>query len=486
MAGSTDGRSTGGGSDVGDTPGRTESATETDRSRPSEPTEDFAPPPTATPVSRLLILVAHDRNRRLLVDRFADRSGYDVVDGVAALENVDTGGRADEPTSPDRDGGGRAVEDSNEGVPLDWRTVAGTTTETTNGTDIDTAFGVDADTAPGTDAGRGPGDPYHGETVPPLAGEAIDLVLVDATALGAHGEWLAERIEREQPLPLPCLLLASESTVRRFFASEGGHDLPHLVDDAVTTPVDPALLDRRVRAYLRLRRQASELDRRHDQLSLLAQVLRHDIANAATVVTGWGETLRDEVTPEGAEALERVVRGGQRIRELVGNSRDLTALIEAGHDLDTEAMPLAPILRTEIDAVRRVHASTSRAVTVDVDAPSPSVEVTAGGMLPSVFANLLSNAVRHNDAETVEIRVDVEVSVDEVVVRVADNGPGIPDAEKESVFEPATKRVDSPGEGLGLSLVKRLVDSYGGRVWFEDGSGDGTVACVALRRADGR
>jgi signal transduction histidine kinase len=454
---------------VGDTPGRAESATDTDRSQPSERVDGFAPPPTTTPVFRLLLLVAHDRNRRLLVDRFADRSGFDVVDGVAALEDADAGGRVDESTSGDR--GDRAA-DSDEGVPLDWRTAAGA------------ANGVDADAASGADAGRGPGGPYHGETVGPLDGEAIDLVLADATALGTHGEWLAERIERERPLPLPCLLLASESTGRRFFAPEGGHDLCHLVDDAVTTPVDPALLDRRVRAYLRLRRQAAALDRRHDQLSLLAQVLRHDIANAATVVTGWGETLRDEVTPEGAEALERVVRGGQRIRELVENSRDLTALIEAGHDLDTEAMPLAPILRTEVDAVRRVHASTTRAVTVDVDAPPPSIEVIAGGMLPSVFANLLSNAVRHNDAETVEIRVGVEVSVDEVLVRVADNGPGIPDAEKESVFEPATKRVDSPGEGLGLSLVKRLVDSYGGRVWFEDASGDGTVACVALRRAD--
>ncbi|WP_380675895.1 ATP-binding protein [Salinigranum sp. GCM10025319] len=450
-----------------DTPGRAESAAETDRSNPPNPVEDFAPPPTTTPVSRLLLLVAHDRNRRLLVDRFADRSGFDVVDGVSALEDAGPGGRTDGTENTVGDSEDGTVEDPNEGVPLDWRTAA----ETTNGVGT-TASG------PGSDAEHG--------TIDPLDGEAIDLVLVDVTALGTYGEWLAGRIERERPLPFPCLLLASESTVRRFFASGSGHDLRHLVDDAVTTPVDPTLLDRRVRAYLRLRRQAAELDRRHDQLSLLAQVLRHDIANAATVVTGWGETLHGEVTPEGAEALERVVRGGQRIRELVENSRDLTTLIEAGHKLDTEAMPLAPILRTEVDAIRRVHASTTRTVTVDIDAPPPSIEVIAGGMLPSVFANLLSNAVRHNDAEAVEIGVSVEVSTAEVVVRVADNGPGIPDAEKESVFEPATKRVDSPGDGLGLSLVKRLVDSYGGRVWFEDASGGGTVACVALRRVSVR
>jgi signal transduction histidine kinase len=213
-------------------------------------------------------------------------------------------------------------------------------------------------------------------------------------------------------------------------------------------------------------------------------VLRHDIANAATVVTGWGEVLRGEVSPDGVEALERVLRGGQRITELVENSRDLTRLIEAGHDLETEALALGSILRTEVDAIERVHASTTRRVTVDLDRPPAAVEVVAGGMLPSVFANLLSNAVRHSDTETVEISVEVETGPSEVVVRVTDNGPGIPDEKKERVFEPATKRGDSPGDGLGLSLVRRLVESYGGRVWFEDAAGGGAVACVALRRAD--
>jgi signal transduction histidine kinase len=278
-------------------------------------------------------------------------------------------------------------------------------------------------------------------------------------------------------------LLASEPTARRILAPRGAHELGDLVDDVIATPVEPALLERRLGAYLRLRRQAAELDRRHDQLSLLAQVLRHDVANAATVITGWGEVLRDETAPSGIEALERVLRGGQRVTELVENSRDLTALLEAGHKLETEATLLEPILRSEIDAIRRIHASTTKGVSIELDTSIPTVKVIAGGMLPSVFANLFSNAVRHNDAETVEIRVTVAVDGHEVVVRVTDNGPGISDEKKEQVFEPASKRADSPGDGLGLALVRRLVDSYGGRVWFEDAPGGGAVGCVALRRA---
>ena len=419
------------------------------------PVDDFSPTTAGPPVSRILVLVAHPRNRALLVDWFADQPNYDVIDAVAVLDGATaTGGDG----TCDEDG----AESTDEGVPHEWRPSTGPA------------------------GGRGGAD---GRDVPdrsPLDGEAIDLCLVDVAALTAHGEWLSNRVDLERPLPLPCLLLASESAVRRFLAPEDGHELNHLVDDVVTTPVEPALLDRRVRGYLRVRRQGAELERRHDQLSLLAQVLRHDIANAATVVTGWGEALREEVTPEGADTLERVLRGGQRVTELVENSRDLTKLIEAGHELDTEATLLAPVLRAEVDAVERIHASTSKQVNIDYHSPPAVVAVVAGGMLPSVFANLLSNAVRHNDAETVEIEVAVEESGDEVLVRVTDNGPGIPDDFKQRVFEPATKRGGSPGDGLGLSLVKRLVDSYGGRVWFEDAPGGGSAACVTLRRADSR
>jgi len=408
----------------------------------------FLPPVAVTSPHRVLLLVAHRRNRTLLLDWFAKQSTYDALDGIAILDGSERTGRDDdtptERTTDSSTGPGTARAATNRGAAAGSRA-------------CDRGFGG-------------------------LESEAIDVVLVDVSALERYETWVRRRLELERPLPLPCLLLAGESTTRQLFSSNAPHGWRTLVDDVVATPVDPALLDRRLRAYLSLREMAAELERRHDQLSLLAQVVRHDIANAATVVTGWGELLRGDVSPAGVEALERVLRGGQRITEIVENSRDLTMLIDAGHDLETEAMLLGPILRVEVDNVRRIHGSTTKAVTVDFVSPLPAVEVVAGGMLPSVFANLLSNAVRHNDADAVEIGVTVDVEPDEVVVRVTDNGPGIPDDQKERVFEPATKRGDSPGDGLGLSLVKRLVESYGGRVWFEDASGGGVVACVALCR----
>jgi signal transduction histidine kinase len=57
---------------------------------------------------------------------------------------------------------------------------------------------------------------------------------------------------------------------------------------------------------------------------------------------------------------------------------------------------------------------------------------------------------------------------DIVTVRVADNGPGIPDAQKESVFGKAEKGLESSGTGIGLYLVREIVTGYGGEIWIED------------------
>jgi hypothetical protein len=70
------------------------------------PVDDFAPPSTATPVHRVLLLVVHRRNSELLTDWFADRSTYDAVDGTGVL--------ADERATA-------ATSESTEGVPVDWR-----------------------------------------------------------------------------------------------------------------------------------------------------------------------------------------------------------------------------------------------------------------------------------------------------------------------------------------------------------------------------
>ncbi|MBS1263436.1 MAG: Methanogenesis regulatory histidine kinase FilI [Methanonatronarchaeales archaeon] len=113
----------------------------------------------------------------------------------------------------------------------------------------------------------------------------------------------------------------------------------------------------------------------------------------------------------------------------------------------------------------------------------PDLEVEADGMLSSVFRNLLNNAVQHNDREEPIVEVSAEEREDTVVVSVADNGPGVPDDEKDQIFGKDEKGLESPGIGVGLYLAHTTTERYGGDVRVRDNEPEGAVFEVELRRA---
>jgi signal transduction histidine kinase len=105
----------------------------------------------------------------------------------------------------------------------------------------------------------------------------------------------------------------------------------------------------------------------------------------------------------------------------------------------------------------------------------------ADGLLDEVFYNLLSNSIKYDDHDEVTIDVDVEVLQENekniARVKVIDRGTGIPDDLKEKVFSRGFRQMakadrpslhKSKGAGMGLSLVKSLVDKYEGKIWVEN------------------
>jgi len=94
--------------------------------------------------------------------------------------------------------------------------------------------------------------------------------------------------------------------------------------------------------------------------------------------------------------------------------------------------------------------------------------VRANEMLASVFRNLLKNAIQHNDKKIPKITVSSIKQQNHIRIRVTDNGPGVSDAVKKEIFGKGEKGLDSDGTGIGLYLVKSLVETYGGDVWVEN------------------
>jgi PAS domain S-box-containing protein len=207
-----------------------------------------------------------------------------------------------------------------------------------------------------------------------------------------------------------------------------------------------------------------ELTEQRDDLDVLNQVLRHDIRNDLQLVLAYGDLVAERLDDgELREYVETITESAEHAVELTETARDMSAVMLDSDD-DFERMDLRSVVQSELENCEGSYSEAE----FTVDGSIPDVDVTANDMLQSVFRNLISNAVQHNDAETPRVEVDATERGDTVAVSVVDNGPGVPESQREDIFGKGNKGLDSTGTGLGLFLVRTLVESFGGSVRVED------------------
>lgn len=241
--------------------------------------------------------------------------------------------------------------------------------------------------------------------------------------------------------------------------------------------------------YVKARADAREARRVGNQLEFMHSILRHDVLNSMTVVRARAEHLDANLDDGHVESVEAIVNQAESVIDLSQRARAMVNAVATEADVEPEPVDLSTILRGEIATVRASYDDLQVSSNVPDD-----VYVFADEMLAEVFGNLLGNAIQHNDKEQPRLRVDVSVGSEDVVVHIADNGPGIDDERKETVFE---RGESTSGGGFGLFFVKTMVDHYGGAVRIEDradmrlspgqtdgGSRDGSVFVVELARAE--
>jgi sigma-B regulation protein RsbU (phosphoserine phosphatase) len=220
--------------------------------------------------------------------------------------------------------------------------------------------------------------------------------------------------------------------------------------------------------------------------------LAHDIRAPLGAIEGYCELLEDEiygtVNDRQREVLGRVRMSGRHLLSLLDNVMDMARLnagvlrVEAEsvnlHDVAGEAVHmLIPAADAKLQVLRLGRGS---AVTVTADRDR----------LRQVLVNLIGNAVKFTPADG---HISVAVTVSKMdglswgVIRVTDNGPGIPPAERAAVFDPYYRSEHAgtlPGVGLGLAISRALVQQMGGDLTLESEVGRGTSFIVRLRIAE--
>lgn len=216
----------------------------------------------------------------------------------------------------------------------------------------------------------------------------------------------------------------------------------------------------------------------------LLHTLSHDLKEPLTAILGAASTLErldGELTAEERTSLLGV---------LANRTRGMSSLLTDLLDLDRLDRGIAEPRRFPVDLgalaaelVRQTHVLRGRAVELDVcrcvgNVDAPKVE--------RMLENLLSNAVRYSPREG-RIWLRVRAAEGGALLVVEDEGPGVPDELKTSIFEPFQRGLETsalPGTGIGLSLVARFAEIHGGRAWVEDRPGGGASFRLLLPDAD--
>ncbi|WP_136689434.1 ATP-binding protein [Halorhabdus amylolytica] len=235
------------------------------------------------------------------------------------------------------------------------------------------------------------------------------------------------------------------------------------------------------RRHDELERERERLADEREKLALLNRIVRHDIGNDLQIIAGMTDHLETHVELGGEEYLERVQRTTEEAIQLTEQVRAFVASLGEDTPSELRRISVQRVLDTQLENTREVY----REATVTLDGEIPDVAVHADELLSTVFHNLLSNAVEHNDRENPHVEVSVEHDDEMVAVSVADDGPGIPPAERERLHDVADGPDGRNGSGLGLYIVGMLVERYDGTVSVADREPRGTVVTVTLPLADG-
>jgi two-component system sensor histidine kinase KdpD len=216
--------------------------------------------------------------------------------------------------------------------------------------------------------------------------------------------------------------------------------------------------------------------RRSDVLkTALLRSVSHDLRTPLTSIIAAGAALGSpNVTEQERQELsEAVVEEGERLSRLVENLIDVSRLEAGSAEPRREAVDLAGVLEAARDSVRPHR----EVVVLQLQPDLPFVDVDPV-QLERAFANLMENAVRHGGGRPVLVRA--RETGGRLMVRIVDQGPGIPEPERERIFEPFYRREDGRGHGfgLGLAIVKGFIEANGGEVRVESVPNQGSTFVV--------
>jgi two-component system, OmpR family, phosphate regulon sensor histidine kinase PhoR len=228
----------------------------------------------------------------------------------------------------------------------------------------------------------------------------------------------------------------------------------------------------------------TELMRAQRRRDDLAKVISHELRNPLTAIIGHVDLILDDnqMTPRDQERLEVVERAGERMNQLISTILTSTPEREEETEPAREVADVRPLLEASVESF--APAAAARGVRLDIDAPAPVVLEADTFRLRQVLDNLVSNAIKYTPRDG-SVVVSGRIVDDVAELSIADTGMGIAQEDVEHVFDDyfrteAARTSAIPGTGLGMGIVRDIIESHCGTIDLTSTLGEGTTVTARI------
>ncbi|MFD1598794.1 PAS domain S-box protein [Halobellus rarus] len=270
------------------------------------------------------------------------------------------------------------------------------------------------------------------------------------------------------------------AAAKRALSGESFRYTATLDDITFETHYKPVRTDGEVTSVIGVSMDVTELQRQRERMEFFNSILRHDVLNGMTVIKMRAELLADELDGDHAQYAQTIVDWCNTTTEVTKRVRRVVeTLATPDEEHRLEPIDVSAILRRKVHELGNAYPE----VTFETAVPD-QVRVRADELLSDVLGNVLTNSLEHNDTDGLRIETAVETAADTVQIRIADDGVGIEDDRKRSVFRRGeTSHAKETGSGFGLFFVDVMIEKYGGEVRIEDSGAGGACFVVELSLA---
>jgi PAS domain S-box-containing protein len=288
-----------------------------------------------------------------------------------------------------------------------------------------------------------------------------------------------ENLLPEDGIPSPMFkkMLARKSSIKQTWDDPSG--------STFRITLTPITINQRIIGAVHLVRDITEETRGEKIKSEMLAAVSHEIRTPVTAITGFVEFMQNNKVSEEQqqEYLQIIHREMNRMSELMNDFLDLQRLQSSMQEYTFAEADVADLVRESAG----LYEMALQKHTLEMQVPEhlPPIKIDAGRMV-RVFSNLISNAIKYSPAGG-KITIGARSTKKSIFVWVQDEGIGIPPQSQTKIFNRFYRVNDGDrriagGLGLGLALVKEIVEAHNGRVWVESKEGEGSTFFVELPR----